>query len=289
MPLLSMLQAGVPDRKKRRVAKDPPAVVAVARMEADRVEPSVWNSFPDLLRVPKWWFLDPVRASMRKLVRPCTQLTRRKQITLKFPLPARCFMEMMSVFQDGELEGLVHDGYGRPRPTRETAQVRYFSYIIRRASLVEKFFALEKFEKPLSGFKKRPWRRGLGSARLFLGAAAQRRGMQATVMAAVCGNVVIELREPRGFRSMLKLTIKMFMLSMDQHGNIIWPVDFDARSKAALRKQARSLLGRMIDDPNYPVGAAMSAALTNTATVDSRLQPAPRPPRPPQVPPANLE
>ena len=255
-------------------------------MQTERAEPNVWNRFPDLIRVPKWWFLEPVRASMRKLVRPCTQLTRRKQITIKFQIPARCFLELMSVFHDGELEGLVHDANGCPRPTRETAQVRYFSYIIRRASQIEKFFSLEKFEKPASGFKKRPWRRGLGSAaRLFLSGAAQRRGMQATVMAAVCGNLVIELREPRNFKSMPRLTIKMFVLSMDSHGNIIWPVDFDARSKAALRKQARSLLRRMIDDPNYPVGAGMSKALTNMHTNDSRL--GQRPPQPPQ--PANSE
>ena len=244
----------------------------------DRAQPqSCWGAVPDLLRVPKWWFLDPVRASMRKLVRPCTGLTRRKQLTLKYQMPTRCFYELMSPLMDGEVEGLQRDNYGRLLPTKLTKQLRRYSYVLRRGSLVDRFFALHKFEKPLAGLRNKPWRRCLGSARLFLGAAKQRRGMTASVMACVCGNVVIEFSEPTGFRSMPRLTIKMFVLSMDQEGNIIWPVDFDVRSRAALRKQTRALLGKMIEDKEYPVGEAMRPALTNTKTKDVRLAELQRP------------
>ena len=230
-----------------------------------------WSAVPELIRLPKWWFLDPVRASMRKLVRPCTHLTRRKQLTVKFQMPLRCFYELMAPLMDGDTQGLQRDDQGRLVPTKVTNQLRYYSYILRRGSLVDKFFALDVHEKPLAGLGKKAWRRCLGSARLHIGGAAQRRGMLASVMACVCGNVVIEFREPKGLRSMPRLTIKFFVLSMDAQGNIIWPVDFDTRSKAALRKQARALLERMLADPQYPVGKLMRPALTNMSTNDSRL------------------
>ena len=99
----------------------------------------------------------------------------------------------------------------------------------------------------------RRWKRSLGCARLFLAAAQEARGLKASLMAMVCGNVVIELRAPKAFKAMPRLTINFFVLSMDAHGHIVWPVDFAARTKAALRKQARTLLKRMLDDDLHVV------------------------------------
>ena len=141
-----------------------------------------WSAVPELIRVPKWWFLDPVRASMRKLVRPCTHLTRRKQLTVKFQMPLRCFYELMAPLMDGDTQGLQRDDQGRLVPTKVTNQLRYYSYILRRGSLVDKFFALHVHEKPLAGLGKKAWRRCLGSR----GAALYRRRGAATRHVSKC-------------------------------------------------------------------------------------------------------
>ena len=69
----------------------------------------------------------------------------------------------------------------------------------------------------------------------------------------VCGNVVLELKEPVKLERMPTMTLTFFVLSMDKKGHIVWPTNFDARTRAALRLQARALLQKMIDDPLNPV------------------------------------
>ena len=71
------------------------------------------SGLDELIRVPKRWFLDPLRMSMQTLVRPCTGLTRRKQLTIKAQLPARCFEDLMAPFVDGSIEGLRRNEMGR--------------------------------------------------------------------------------------------------------------------------------------------------------------------------------
>ena len=229
---------------------------------------------PELIRVPRAWFIDPVRTSLRKKVRPCTALTRRKQLSINTQVPFRTFEELLAGFADGELEGLERDVGGRLKTTSRTASLLRYKYIINRGSLLDKFFSLDEVDKLLHTrgprlAQGRRWKRSLGCARLFLAAAQEARGLKASVMAMVCGNVVIELRAPKAFKAMPRLTINFFVLSMDAHGHIVWPVDFAARTKAALRKQARTLLKRMLDDDSYPVDPSMSEALT--AASDSRL------------------
>lgn len=234
----------------------------------------------ELIRVPKAWFVDPVRTSIRKRVRPCTALTRRKQITLKMQMPFRCFEELLKGFHEDELTGLKRDLMGRVNATEKTPRVLKYKYIVNKGSLLDKFFSLEKTDARMRAMGPalapgRHWKRSLGCARLFLSAAQEARGMKATVLAMVCGNTVIELRAATGFRSMPRLTINYFVLSMDADGHIIWPVDFAPRTKAALRKQARALLQRMMDDEDYPVDPSMAKALTQAS--DSRLQLLPPP------------
>ena len=96
-------------------------------------------------------------------------------------------------------------------------------------------------------------KRGAGAARARLSTAEQRRGGVPQTISMVCGNVVIELKEPRKLERMPTMALAFFVLSMNKNGHIVWPTNFDARTRAALRLQARALLQKMIDDPLNPV------------------------------------
>ena len=61
------------------------------------------------------------------------------------------------------------------------------------------------------------------------------------------------------------LTLKFFVLTINFEGHIIWPTLFSKETEAALRKQARLLLQRLIEDPDAPVGAAMQPALAGSS------------------------
>ena len=265
-----------PARPPKKVNKDGPC-------------PSmIWVGCPDIIRLPKAWFLDPLRQSMRTLVRPCTGLTRRKQLTIKALLPARCFQEVMQPLLEGSAENVERDSSGNLRPTKQTGAMRTYKYVVRRGSLHDKIFALQDFEKRGPRPTKARWRRSYGCARLFLSHAAERRGQVANVMAMVCGNVVYEYREPTALRRMPRLLIHMFVLSMDRQGHIVWPVDFEVRTKAALRKQARALLSKMMESPHlYPVDKSWAPALTQGT--DSRLELMPRRAAPQAAAPAAAE
>eukprot|EP00966_Prymnesium_polylepis_P095738 2218419-Prymnesium_polylepis.1 len=68
---------------------------------------------------------------------------------------------------------------------------------------------------------------------------------------------------------------------MDLNGFITWPTEFSTATKAALRKQARVLLQKMIEDPMNPVDDSMRPALTQSGgAVRVIPPPAPRAPRP---------
>ena len=109
-------------------------------------------------------------------------------------------------------------------------------------------------------------RRGAGAARARLSCAEQRRGGVPQTISMVCGNVVVELKESVKQERMPTLTLTFLVLSMDKTGHIIWPTNFNPRTRAALRLQARALLQRMIDDPLNPVDSSMAPALTATGT-----------------------
>ena len=65
------------------------------------------------------------------------------------------------------------------------------------------------------------------------------------------------------------------VLTMDSRGHITWPTDFATATRAALRKQVRTLLKQMIADPLNPCDDSMSLALTGLGT-SSIWQGAPR-------------
>ena len=78
----------------------------------------------------------------------------------------------------------------------------------------------------------------------------------------VCGRARVHFKEPRDEETMPTLSVVFLVMTMDKLGNITWPIDFAAKTRAALRKQARVLLQRMIDDPLNPVDRTMEPALT---------------------------
>ena len=84
----------------------------------------------------------------------------------------------------------------------------------------------------------------------------------------VCGNVLIDFKEPIDLSAMPTLQVTFFVMTMDKTGHIVnvWPTDYDDRTRAQLRKQARVLLKRMIDDPYNPVDSTMAPALAGAGS-----------------------
>ena len=82
----------------------------------------------------------------------------------------------------------------------------------------------------------------------------------------VCGRVSAKLMVSRTDAYMPKATLQFFVMSMDKNGHIIWPTNFDAHTRAALRMQARAHLRAMIDDSGNPCDATMEPAMTGMGT-----------------------
>eukprot|EP00965_Chrysotila_dentata_P262417 6214563-Pleurochrysis_carterae.AAC.5 len=194
---------------------------------------------------------------------------------IKKPLPRRCFEALMSPFADGEVADLKRCPIdGKLLPTSSASSRMRFTYVLNKKKPFDKLFALhehEMFEPKSVGGGKRAktqrWKCGRGCARLHSSGAAERREELAGVMAMVCGNVLVEYREPRRHRAMPKLTFKLFVLSMDANGHIVWPANFqDATRVASLRKQALSLLKHMMEDKLYPVAKRFDTAMNQTSS-----------------------
>ena len=108
--------------------------------------------------------------------------------------------------------------------------------------------------------------RGAGCARAHLSAADQRRGGVPQSMSMVCGNVLVEFCESIDRSRMPRLKLTYYVLTMNKDGHIVWPTLFDAQTQAQLRRQARVLLQRMINDPLNPVDTTMAPALTGAGS-----------------------
>ena len=309
--------------------------------------------------LPLSWFLTPLWASIKAVVRPTTAVTRRKEITVTQQLPRECFEKFMEPVQAGDAEKIKRDPTtGWLQPTRTTTALRHFEYEIAKGSVFDRLFPMQdqdpdppkprqrrahaeqvvvqageedvyeveairqsrerkgrkeyliKWEgwdeetntwerasrihpalvatfegKPLPPPKqtKQPRqpsaprlpRRGAGCARARLSTAEERRGGVPQTISMVCGRGRIHYKVPKDEKAMPTLTLVFFVLTMDRWGNITWPIDFTPTTRAALRKQARVLLQRMIDDPLNPVDATMAPALTAMGT-DTIFQPAKR-------------
>ena len=82
----------------------------------------------------------------------------------------------------------------------------------------------------------------------------------------VCGNASVSFTEPLDEKTMPRLKLTLYVLTLDKHGHISFPTNYEAPTRAALRMQARALLKKMIDDPLNPCDATMAPALTATGT-----------------------
>ena len=61
------------------------------------------------LSLPSNWFVDPFWAKIRKLVRPATGLTRRKELTIELSMPRDIFEDIMAPVKEGEVTDLKRD------------------------------------------------------------------------------------------------------------------------------------------------------------------------------------
>ena len=108
------------------------------------------------------------------------------------------------------------------------------------------------------------YKRGEGCARARLSAAEQKRGGVPQTISMVCGNIKVIYKESTNPEVVPTLKLIFYVLTMDKNGFITWPDEYDLTTQAALRKQARVLLKKMIDDPLSPVDETMAPALTGT-------------------------
>ena len=135
---------------------------------------------------------------MAKLVRPCTSLTRRKQLSITKECPKEVFQELMAGLplesEENGVEGLKRDAQGLLEPTKAPphGRLRHFKYTLARASHRELLWRLQDFDGRDPNVRRRgrapqngpvPYKRGLGCARLFLSKAAGRRGQKSRTLA----------------------------------------------------------------------------------------------------------
>ena len=97
--------------------------------------------------VPTAWFRKQLDDSIKKLVRPSTALTRRKELTLLTSLPREVFEEFMQPLMPGDAEGLNRDLVTNQLiPTKVTAKLNHYKYSIKRGSVTDRLFSLQQLD-----------------------------------------------------------------------------------------------------------------------------------------------
>ena len=200
---------------------------------------------------------------MKKLVRPPTGKTRRKELTIQTVFPLELFEELMAPLTTTDVPELrrEEDDPKSLIPTSRTAQTKWFKYVMRKGKVTEKLFRFEAREEA-NGFP----RRGIGCARVQLTAAEQRRGGVPNSMSMVAGNVLVKYKLPVNLNTPPVLTITFAVLTMDANGHITWLKAFEPVTAATLRNQARALLKVLMEDPLNPTSSLMEQALTGTGS-----------------------
>lgn len=133
-----------------------------------------------------------------------------------------------------------------------------------------------RLPRPQQSSSTVPFKRGAGCARARLSKADQRRGGVPETISMIAGNVEVLYSVPKNKLKCLTIKITFGVLTMNKHGFITWPTEFDLNTKAQLRKQARILLRKMMDDPFNPVDDSMAPALTQQGGA-VRVPPPPTP------------
>ena len=124
--------------------------------------------------LPLHWFRDPLYKTIRRLVRPATALTRRKEIRVKMAVPIQIFEELLSELMEGDAEGLLRDQSGRLIPSRITPTLNHFEYMIKKGSITNKLFALDKMDPapPRTSAPRAPQLAQIGEENVFEKTAA---------------------------------------------------------------------------------------------------------------------
>ena len=98
---------------------------------------------------PSRWFRDPFDKALKKLVRPATSHTRRKEVIIRMKMPRETFEEILKPLQEGDVEGFRRDtATGRLIPTSTTATLRKFEYTIKKGSVSDRLFHLDTLDPP---------------------------------------------------------------------------------------------------------------------------------------------
>jgi hypothetical protein len=211
----------------------------------------------EYIKVPKHWFAEPLNSIMKKVVRPPTKRSRRKELEINLRIPMEIFVDLMKPMDTGDMEKFEWEDAQKTKlkPTKETKGLQHFSYMISKPEKVDKFWRLQERE-PVRRKRKDgalvPYRRGLGSSRLHLSSAAEERGERTDLLAQVTGNVTVALKVPTKERAMPYLKMGLKVSTLNKFGHTEWGTAFGARTAAALRKQMEHHLRTMVEDPLYP-------------------------------------
>jgi hypothetical protein len=266
-----------PGRARRRTHRASKAVTTLAKSAKPAALPAGLLKIKGrTVTLPLSWFMKPLLDKMKETVRPPTASTRRAERKIELQMPAEVFFHLLSPFEDGELPGLkwTDNGYLEPTSTASKAYLEY-KYLVTVPSHLNRLWALENIDKPR---KTGAWHRGLGASKLHLSIAAQERGTRSSLLSTVCGNVELRLLAPRNEAAMPTARILFKVLTMDNKGHVIWPTDFGPKTKAALRKMAKSNLQKMVINVLYPT-EIIAPALTTTTDTEATWTAPPQQPR----------
>ena len=118
-----------------------------------------------LTSCPTSWFRDPLDAAIKKLIRPSTALTRRKELEIKLQIPRDVFEDWISPLAESDAwsltwdsvqkklvqssdTGLKRDSQGHLLPTRSSAAARRFEYVMKKGSVSDRLFHLQDLDPP---------------------------------------------------------------------------------------------------------------------------------------------
>jgi hypothetical protein len=262
-----------------------PSPTRTARKGAGRGKGKSKKKEPPIeyIKVPKKWFSNPLNHAMTTVVRPPTKMTRRKELTIDLKIPMEVFIDLMKPMETGDMEDFEWEGASEKtelKPTKKFKTYHEFKYTIKKPSLVDKFWRLEERE-PARWKKGVRKRRGLGSSRLHLSAAAEERGERTDLLAGVTGNVTVHLKMPMKERAMPQLRIHVKVSTLSKTGHVEWANLFAPKTAAALRKQMQQHLRTMVESKEYPTLSTNDVTLLGESTESIRAEPlALMPPRP---------
>ena len=76
---------------------------------------------PEMLRLPRQWFVHELYKELRKKTRGPLSKMRRRQAVVRVRLPREAFEELMAPVKEGEIQGFSRDEDGRVQRTKKTS------------------------------------------------------------------------------------------------------------------------------------------------------------------------